>query len=616
MDAAESEVHPWIGLARESASWATDCVTELPATSNTERGALRLRAASAAVRDTLHRMWLKRWADIVSPLVATAPAWWLYPRLGAEIASAYKHGGLLAASPSVLLLCAAVALACALSLALTMEAELRYMRHRQRPPIVLVRAGSLLVPLVVCISLMSTQSARPFPETGMTGSEWARTLAGLLIVSCTFRWLFRRWARRHCLEPLDAVFLRLLPLTVDIGHSARNKAWATRRSAASAVGRLELAAVAAERVFSRRAPLWDIASRRDVRATGLQLAAQIRKHKAPLLRASGGSDFGKVAVSLTALLDAWAAPDWDALLANAPEVPLRSRLRPVVKLLAWDASLAVVITLAVRTLTPKSLDSAGLLCLFVVTTALLNVMGVSSLVRTLRDRPGKLATIETRLTATEGQVSMVLRELRAPKPEKLRVLMLGAASVGDLRVGREQARIRAAVEKALHRDLVELDVHPAATTDHLLDGLTRFRPHVVHFSGHSTQDLIVFEHDIDRRHKGAIVTVKAFARAIAAADEPPLLVLLNSCHSAAQTKHLLETVPFAIGMSDEIGDVDAITYAARFYASVADGQSIYAAHALGQAAVELNGLPDHDLPTLDHAPDVDPRSTFLVKPPQ
>ncbi|MER5718704.1 CHAT domain-containing protein [Streptomyces sp. NPDC002132] len=194
--------------------------------------------------------------------------------------------------------------------------------------------------------------------------------------------------------------------------------------------------------------------------------------------------------------------------------------------------------------------------------------------------------------------------------------MLGAASEGDLRVSREQARIRKAVERALHRDLVELDVHPAATTEHLLDGLTRFRPHVVHFSGHSDTDLIVFEQDLDEPHEGAIVTDQAFANAIKATDDPPLLVLLNSCHSAAQIKNLVETVPFAIGMADEIGDGDAITYAARFYAAVADGQSVRAAHNLGRAAVELAGLPDHELPTLACASDVDPSTTFLVKPPQ
>ncbi|MFB7109171.1 hypothetical protein [Streptomyces sp. NPDC056291] len=223
--------------------------------------------------------------------------------------------------------------------------------------------------------------------------------------------------------------------------------------------------------------------------------------------------------------------------------------------------------------------------------------------------------IESRLSTAEGQVRTVLKELRAPKPEKLRVLLLAAASAGDLRVGQEQQRIRAAVQSATHRDLVELDVHPAATAAIFLDALTRFRPHVVHFSGHSTQDLIAFEKGEDGFHESAIVSAGAFARAIAAVDDKPLLVLLNSCHSAAQTGKLVDAVPFAIGMSDTIGDIDAITYAARFYASVADGQSVQAAHLLSQAAIEMNGLFDHDLPSLTCAADVDPSATKLVTPP-
>ncbi|WP_055701525.1 hypothetical protein [Streptomyces silaceus] len=226
------------------------------------------------------------------------------------------------------------------------------------------------------------------------------------------------------------------------------------------------------------------------------------------------------------------------------------------------------------------------------------------------------AEFEDRLSAAEDQVSTVLKELPAPKPEKLRVLLLGAASYGDVRVGREQERIRAAVRSATHRDLVDLDVHPAATTRVFLDALTRFRPHVVHFSGHSADDLIKFERDVDDHHEPAIVSAEAFARAIAALDEKPLLVLLNSCHSAAQIKHLVDIVPFAIGMSDSILDGDAIAYAARFYAVVAEGQSIRSAHLLSRSDMELNGLRDHDLPTLACAPDVDPAATRLVTPPE
>ena len=225
------------------------------------------------------------------------------------------------------------------------------------------------------------------------------------------------------------------------------------------------------------------------------------------------------------------------------------------------------------------------------------------------------ATLESRISDAESSVDHVVRQLRAPKPEHLRVLILGASAEGDLRVGREQKRIRAAVESALHRDQIDLDVRPAATTADLLDGITKFRPHVVHFSGHSNEALIVFEDEQDEPHEGVIVTARAFAKAIEATDDPPLLVLLNSCKSAAQVDDLVAQVaPFAIGMADNIDDGDAINYAAQFYAAIANGQSIKASHLSGQAALELAGLNGAELPSLAWAQGVDPATTILVKP--
>lgn len=226
------------------------------------------------------------------------------------------------------------------------------------------------------------------------------------------------------------------------------------------------------------------------------------------------------------------------------------------------------------------------------------------------------AELERRIEDAETTVHGAIRELRGPRPEKLRILILGASSDGGLRVGREQKRIRAAVESALHRDLVELDVRPAATGADLLDGVTKFRPHIVHFSGHGDEDLIEFEDEEDAPHQGVIVSAKAFASAVKATDSPPLLVVLNSCNSAAQIDDLVDTVaPFAIGMSDEIDDGDAITYAAQFYAALANGQSVRSSHLSAQAALELAGLAGVDLPTLAWADDVDPAAAVLVQPP-
>ena len=111
------------------------------------------------------------------------------------------------------------------------------------------------------------------------------------------------------------------------------------------------------------------------------------------------------------------------------------------------------------------------------------------------------------------------------------------------------------------------------------------------------------------------MTARAFAKAIEATDDPPLLVLLNSCKSAAQVDDLVAQVaPFAIGMSDSIDDGDAINYAAQFYAAIANGQSIKASHLSGQAALELAGLNGSELPSLAWAQGVDPATTILVKP--
>lgn len=225
------------------------------------------------------------------------------------------------------------------------------------------------------------------------------------------------------------------------------------------------------------------------------------------------------------------------------------------------------------------------------------------------------ATLESRVLQAERTALQAIRQLPAPKQEKLRVLLLGASADGGLRIGREQKRIRAAVESALHRDQIELDVRPAATTIDLLDGITKFRPHIVHFSGHSSEQLVVFEDETDDFHEGVIVSAQAFAHAVQATDNPPLLVLLNSCRSAGQIDALVEDiVPFAIGMVDSIDDGDAINYAAQFYAAVANGQSIRSAHLSGRAALELAGLDGAELPTLAWASGFDPATAVLVHP--
>ena len=249
--------------------------------------------------------------------------------------------------------------------------------------------------------------------------------------------------------------------------------------------------------------------------------------------------------------------------------------------------------------------------------------------RVERAHAAERADYERRIAAAEAMAQQARHvatttarlSLPEPKPEKLRVLLLGADSKGaeageaGLRIGREHKRITAAVRNANHRDAIELQPRPAATTEDLLDGISQFRPHVVHFSGHSNDSILEFEDDDDSPNDGTVVAGTAFARAMQATDEPPTLVVLNSCDSAAHLDALIgEPVAFAVGMIDEIGDGDAIIYAARFYASIANGQSIASAHAAGLVALEMAGL-DPDIVVLRAADGMDAASAFLVTEP-
>jgi hypothetical protein len=193
----------------------------------------------------------------------------------------------------------------------------------------------------------------------------------------------------------------------------------------------------------------------------------------------------------------------------------------------------------------------------------------------------------------------------------LRVLYLTAAPHADRRVDHEVRRVLAAIRAATHRDMIQIEHAPAATGSDLLDGLTRLKPQVVQFSGHGSESALAFESGHDRQGPEQRITNAAFARALAAVDNPPVLVVLNAYRSEVQLRELLRAVPIAIGMSDRIQDDEALTFAARFYRSVAEGESVGGAYGLAKTEMDFDGQRAH-LPILIHDPAVDPATVKLV----
>jgi hypothetical protein len=209
------------------------------------------------------------------------------------------------------------------------------------------------------------------------------------------------------------------------------------------------------------------------------------------------------------------------------------------------------------------------------------------------------------------------RVVEPPKPERLRVLYLSANPEMDLRLDAEVRMVRDSVRKALLRDLVDIDHRPAATPEDLLDGLNEYRPHVVHFSGHSGDGFTLFDNGSVDEPEGRDVSIDLLRRALAATDTPPVALVLNSCDSLDGADVVLDVVPVVIGMASSISDLGAATFAARFYAAVASAQSVEAAVKQGAVGVDLAVLDDDEgwMPDVLVRDDIDLSELVLVRVP-
>ena len=110
----------------------------------------------------------------------------------------------------------------------------------------------------------------------------------------------------------------------------------------------------------------------------------------------------------------------------------------------------------------------------------------------------------------------------------------------------------------------------------------------------------------------ARISFDLLAKAIAAVDSPPQVIVLNSCHSAGAKKAFLPPAKAVIAMGDTITDLAATAFAAQFYAAVAAGQSLKAAFDQGVVAVEAVSLNEAKTPQLILADGVTASKVFLT----
>ena len=165
---------------------------------------------------------------------------------------------------------------------------------------------------------------------------------------------------------------------------------------------------------------------------------------------------------------------------------------------------------------------------------------------------------------------------------------------------KEIKAIDSSLRKADFRDFFELEQYWATDVEDLQEQLLRYQPHIVHFSGHGSQEGIVLESSGNSftNNQASLVSANALSNLFNILKDNINCVILNSCYSETQAEAIAEHINCVIGMNQSIGDIAAINFSSAFYRAIGFGRSIKDAFNLGCLQIDLNNLGEHNTPQL------------------
>lgn len=171
--------------------------------------------------------------------------------------------------------------------------------------------------------------------------------------------------------------------------------------------------------------------------------------------------------------------------------------------------------------------------------------------------------------------------------DRIRILMLASSPADEarLRLDQEHRDIDRALRRADFRDRFDFHTVQAVRTTDVTEAMLRFRPNVVHFSGHGSSDgELIFE---DALGNGVAVPPDGLRRLFSKFSDDVECVLLNACYSKRQAEAIALTVASVIGMPAPIADADALLFSAAFYQALGYGRSFDDAYELGVVELAL-----------------------------
>lgn len=169
----------------------------------------------------------------------------------------------------------------------------------------------------------------------------------------------------------------------------------------------------------------------------------------------------------------------------------------------------------------------------------------------------------------------------------------------SLRLGEEARSLQTSLERSQYRDCFTLQQRWAVTVTDLRRAMLDFNPQIVHFSGHGEgEEGLLFEDELGKSKFVSTESLAALLGLFAQSSNPLECVVLNGCYSVVQAKAIAHHIPYVIGMKQAILDRAAIAFSGGFYDALGAGRSVPEAFRFGKVAIQLEGIPEHELPIL------------------
>lgn len=182
--------------------------------------------------------------------------------------------------------------------------------------------------------------------------------------------------------------------------------------------------------------------------------------------------------------------------------------------------------------------------------------------------------------------------------QTIKILFLASNPIDTVRLQltAEVREIDQALLKVSYRHRFELENHSAVRMSDLQELLLRYKPSIVHFSGHgSLQGEIIVQDDVGNRSP---VPMRALSKLFSILKNNIRCVVLNACYSETQAQGIAEHIDCVIGMSNEIADKPAMHFSSAFYRAIGYGQDLKTAFDLGCLEIEFLVPGNEHIPIL------------------